>query len=129
MEGRIRVSTDNGDVDLEHLKIIEVVSISPVKKYLTKQSWNIGFGWRRIIPMRVSIAALCMLKVVPDSHWEIQMRGDFISLRSPTRFFKLLSWNATNYQIGPSGTSMIVAGYRQRFSTAAGGQCSVFTVG
>lgn len=108
LEGRIRVSTDNGDVDLDHLKIIEVVSISPVKKYLTKKSWNIGFGWRKNYSNECFDCGALYVEGGTGFTLGNSDGRRFYFTNFVNGFLHAGPWNATNYQIGPSGTSMVV---------------------
>lgn len=108
MEGRVRVSTDNGKVSLDHLKLIEVLSLNPVEKYLSKPSWNVGFGWRKNYSNTCFDCGALYVEGGP---------GFTLGKSEPKRiYFTLFTngflqagpWNATDYQIGPSGTSMFL---------------------
>ncbi|MCC7460668.1 MAG: DUF4105 domain-containing protein, partial [Proteobacteria bacterium] len=108
LSGRIRVSTDNGDVDLDHLKIIEVVSLSPVQKYLTKQSWNIGFGWRKNYSNSCFNCGALYIEGGSGITLGNTYGRRFYFTTFLNGFFQAGPWNSTQYQIGPSGTSMII---------------------
>jgi hypothetical protein len=108
LEGRVRVSTENGDIDLDHLKLIEVVSISPIKKHLVKQSWNIGFGWRKNYSNACFNCGAAYLEGGAGftlGNFNVN-RLYFTTFLNG--FFHAAPWNATHYQAGPSGTSMLI---------------------
>lgn len=108
MQGRIRVSTENSDVALEHLKMIEVVSISPIRKYLAKQSWNVGFGWRKNYSNECFDCGAFYLEGGPGfTIGNFGERRLYFTMFA-NGFLHIGPWNRTNYQVGPSGTSMIV---------------------
>ena len=102
------IRDSNGDVSLDHLKLIEIVSLNPLQKYLSKQSWNIGFGWRTDYSKECFNCGSIYVE-----------GGSGITLGNPNKrrilftvfvngFLQAAPWNATDYQIGPSGTSMLI---------------------
>ena len=108
MEGRIRVSTQNGDISLDHLKMIEVVSLSPLQEYSSKPSWNIGFGWRTNYSKECFHCGSFYLEGGPGiTLGSYQNRRAYFTMFS-NGFFQAGPWNKTDYQIGPSGTSLFL---------------------
>ncbi len=108
MEGRIRVSTENGDVSLDHLKLIEVVSLNPLQRYLSKQSWNVGFGWRTNYSRECFNCGAFYVEGGSGFTLGNSNRRRILFTVFANGFFQAGPWNDTDYQIGPSGTSLLL---------------------
>jgi hypothetical protein len=114
MEGRVRFALNNGDVALDHLKMIEVISLNPIVKYLSKPSWNVGFGWRKNFSDECFDCGSFYLEGGPGfTLGRVDQRRLYFTVFADG-FFQAGPWNRTDYQIGPSGTSMIVMDVTKR---------------
>lgn len=114
LEGRIRVATHNGDVALDHLKLIEVVSMSPKTKYLSKTSWNIGFGWRKNYSDECFDCGAAYVEGGPGITLGTSGERRFYFTVFGNGFFQAGPWNQTGYQVGPSGTSILTMDLNKR---------------
>lgn len=107
LDSRIRFSTERKKITLDHVKAIEILSLNPLKKYLYKPSWNVGFGWRQQYSDECFDCGTLYLEggaglTAGNSYHRRLYVTMFANL-----FVHIAPWYQTNYQVGPSGVLMI----------------------
>lgn len=107
LDGRIRFSTERKKVTLDHLKLIEVISLNPLQKYLSKPSWNIGFGWRTHFSDECFNCGALYVEGGPGFTLGGDHHRRLYFTMFANMFFQAGPWNHTDYQVGPSALSML----------------------